>query len=99
MTGQSSNGMPLRRDLCSPRQLLGHGTAVEVFRELWAEAGANGPPEEATSAAFVYLALSLDKMLNYNSRMSVWMPTREVIANTFNRHDFAFCGRTPRWRR
>ena len=23
--------------------------------------------------------------------MSVWMPTREVIANTFNRHDFAFC--------
>jgi putative DNA methylase len=30
-------------------------------------------------------------MLNYNSRMSVWMPTREVVANTFNRHDFAFC--------
>ena len=23
--------------------------------------------------------------------MSVWMPTREVVANTFNRHDFAFC--------
>ncbi len=40
-------GMPLRRDLFSPRQLLGHGTAVEVFRELWAEAGANGPPRRA----------------------------------------------------
>jgi adenine-specific DNA methylase len=39
----------------------------------------------------VYLALAMDKLLNYNSRMSVWMPTREVVANTFNRHDFAFC--------
>jgi hypothetical protein len=29
-------------------------------------------------------------MLNYNSRMSDWMSTREVVANTFNRHDFAF---------
>ncbi len=84
-------GMPLWRDLFSPRQLLGHGTAVEVFHELWAEATAKAEPDEATKAAFVYLALSLDKMLNYNSRMSVWMSTREVIANTFNRHDFAFC--------
>ena len=41
--------------------------------------------------AYGYLTLSLDKLLNYNSRMSVWMPTREVVANTFNRHDFAFC--------
>ena len=38
-----------------------------------------------------YIALAIDKMLNYNSRMSVWMSTREVVANTFNRHDFAFC--------
>ena len=37
-------------------------------------------------------------MLNYNSRMSVWMSTREVVANTFNRHDFAFAGLMPRWR-
>lgn len=35
--------------------------------------------------------LSFGKLLNYNSRKSVWMPTREVVANTFNRHDFAFC--------
>ena len=42
-------------------------------------------------AAYGYVALSLDKLLNYNSRMSVWMPTRQVVANTFNRHDFAFC--------
>jgi putative DNA methylase len=84
-------GANLWRDLFSPRQLLGHATGVEVFRELLVEREASGTLDEATSAAFVYLALALDKMLNYNSRMSVWMATREVVANTFNRHDFAFC--------
>lgn len=84
-------GMPLWRDLFSPRQLLGHGTSVEVFNELLDEERRKGPLSEATKAAFGYLAIVLDKMLNYNSRMAVWMPTREVVANTFNRHDFAFC--------
>ena len=84
-------GMPLWRDLFSPRQLLGHGTAVEIYRELLDEERAAGRLNETVQAALGYLALSLDKMLNYNSRMSVWMPTREVVANTFNRHDFAFC--------
>lgn len=82
-------GMVRWRDLFSPRQLLGHGTAVEVYRELLEEEEARGMGE-ATRAAFAYLALSLDKLLNYNSRLSVWMSTREVVANTFNRHDFAF---------
>ena len=84
-------GMPLWRDLFSPRQLLCHGTSVEVFRELLDADRTEGKLSEARKAAYGYLALSLDKLLNYNSRMSVWMPTREVVANTFNRHDFAFC--------
>jgi putative DNA methylase len=50
-------GMPLWRDLFSPRQLLGHGTGVEVFRELLAECEAEGHLDEVTKAAFVYLAL------------------------------------------
>jgi putative DNA methylase len=76
----------------SPRQLLCHGTSAEIFRELLVEESAK--PEglsDLTRAALGYLCIGLDKMLNYNSRMSVWMPTREVVANTFNRHDFAFC--------
>ncbi|MCX5945519.1 MAG: DUF1156 domain-containing protein [Cyanobacteria bacterium] len=76
----------------SPRQLLCHGTSAEIFRELLDEESAK--PEglsDLTRAALGYLCIGLDKMLNYNSRMSVWMPTREVVANTFNRHDFAFC--------
>ena len=84
-------GMPLWRDLFSPRQLLCHGMSVEVFREMLDADRANGKLTEIRKAAYGYLALVLDKLLNYNSRMSVWMPTREVVANTFNRHDFAFC--------
>ena len=84
-------GMSLWRDLFSPRQLLCHGTGVEVFREMLDADQAAGKLSEVRQAAYGYLALSLDKLLNYNSRMSVWMPTREVVANTFNRHDFAFC--------
>ena len=84
-------GMEHWRDLFSPRQLLCHGTSVEVFRELLDADRAAGKLTDVRQAAYGYLALSLDKLLNYNSRMSVWMPTREVVANTFNRHDFAFC--------
>ena len=78
-------------DLFSPRQLLCHGISVEVFREMLEADRANGELTDVRKAAYGYLALSLDKLLNYNSRMSIWMPTREVVANTFNRHDFAFC--------
>lgn len=82
-------GMARWRDLFSPRQLLGHGTAVEVYRELFEEEEAKGAGE-ATRAAFAYLALSLDKLRDYNSRMTRWHSAREVVVNTFDRHDFAF---------
>ena len=84
-------GMPYWRDLFSPRQLFCHGTSVEVFREMLDAERRAGELSDVRKAAYGYLGLSLDKLLNYNSRMSVWMPTREVVANTFNRHDFAFC--------
>jgi putative DNA methylase len=84
-------GTKLWRDLFSPRQLLCHATSVEVFSDLLAQYQQTDQLTEVTKAAFAYLCLSLDKMLNYNSRKSIWMSTREVIANTFNRHDYAFC--------
>lgn len=83
-------GMKNWRDLFNPRQLLGHGTAVEVFRELLQEYEAKDKLDDVTRAAFVYLALGLDKMLDYNSRMCRWHGTREVMVNTFDRHDFSF---------
>jgi adenine-specific DNA methylase len=83
-------GMPLWRDMFSPRQLLAHGTAVEVFREM---VEAEREKDELTgmrAAAYVYLALGLDKLRDYNSRMTRWIVNREATANTFDRHDFAF---------
>ena len=83
-------GMPLWRDLFSPRQLLCHGTSVEIFREMLEADRAACRLDEARKAAYGYLALSLDKLRDYNSRMTRWHVNREVMVNTFDRHDFSF---------
>jgi putative DNA methylase len=83
-------GMPLWRDMFSPRQLLCHGTSVEIYRQMLEEDRTAGKLTEIRRAAYVYLALSLDKLRDYNSRMTHWHSTRSVVAGTFDRHDFAF---------
>ena len=83
-------GMNIWRDLFSPRQLLCHGTSVEVFREVLDADRAAGNLSEARKAAYGYLAISLDKLRDYNSRMTRWHVNREVMVNTFDRHDFSF---------
>ena len=83
-------GMPLWRDLFSPRQLLCHGTSVEVFREMLDADRAAGRLDDVRQAAYGYLALALSKLTDWNSRGCTWHPTREVIGHTFQRHDFAF---------
>ena len=76
-------GMPLWRDMFSPRQLLGHGIAVEVFREMVEEDRAAGQLSDLRRAAYVYLSFSLDKLRDYNSRMSVWHSARGVPKHVF----------------
>ena len=83
-------GMPLWRDLFSPRQLLCHGISVEIFREMLDADRTNGKLNNIRQAAYGYLALSLDRLLDYNSRMSVWHSKRCVIAHTFSQHDYSF---------
>ncbi len=83
-------GMPLWRDMFSPRQLLCHGTSVEIYRAMLEEDRRAGKLTEIRKAAYVYLALSLDKLRDYNSRLTHWHSTRSVVAGTFDRHDFAF---------
>ena len=83
-------GMPLWRDLFSPRQLLCHGTGVEVFREMLDEDREAGQLDEIRRAAYGYLALSLDKTISYNNLMCRWHTNREVMAGAFDRHDYAF---------
>jgi len=83
-------GMPRWRDLFSPRQLLVHGTFVEEFRRLAVEVRAWAQDSTRADAILALLALMQGKGLNYNSRMSVWHPSRNSMANTFDTHNFAF---------
>lgn len=76
------------KGLFSPRQLLGHGTGVEIFRELLEEQEQSGVLKEASKAAYNYLALSLDKLRDYNSRQVAWHSKREVMDHTFRQHAF-----------
>ena len=83
-------GMSSWRDLFSPRQLLCHGTSVEVFREMLDADRANGELTEIRQAAYGYLSLSLDKFINWNARLSSWNVNLEGMRSVFDRHDFAF---------
>ncbi len=97
--GHRMYGMHRWRDLFHPRQLLCHGTAAEVFRELVSEAKSKGNLSELTKAAFGYLAMSFDKCIDYNSKISAWHGGREVVEHTFRDHAFvlkwSFCEAAP----
>ena len=75
----------------SPRQLLCHGTSVEIFRELVAEesAKAGGLPD-LNRAALGYVTLAIDTVINYNARSCRWDSTISRVRSVFDRHDFAF---------
>ena len=82
-------GMPTWADMFSPRQLLALCSYVEALHELVPRIEKELPGDRA-KAVVTYLGMVLSKAVNYNSQLTVWHPTRSQIANTFNRHDFAF---------
>ena len=73
----------------APRQLLAHATAVDELRTLMQEAKLHLSATQVI-ALTLYLALAIDKALDYNSRQSSWDATRLKIRNTFDKHNFAF---------
>jgi putative DNA methylase len=85
-------GMWKWRDMFSPRQLFGHCTSVEVFHDLIDSVRHENCGEIAPvdAAALTYLAIGIDKSLNYNSIASRWDTVRVAIRGKFDRHDFAF---------
>ena len=83
-------GMNVWRDLFSPRQLLCHGTSVEVFREMLDADRAEGKLNEVREAAYGYLALSIDKTINWNARIASWNVNLQSMRSVFDRHDFSF---------
>lgn len=77
-------------DFFSPRQLYCHCTSVELFRTILQEEQAKEGFGDVQKAAFAYLALALDTLINYGSRMSLWDSTTARVRAIFDRHDFAF---------
>jgi hypothetical protein len=74
----------------SPRQLICHATGVEVFLELIQEDRDAGDSRKLSDAAFGYLALAIDKLLNWNARLASWNVEAGRLRSVFDRHDFAF---------
>ena len=83
-------GMARWRDLFSARQLLCHGTSVEVFREMLDADRAADRLDDVRQAAYGYLALAIDKSINWNARISSWNVQLQGMRSVFDRHDFSF---------
>jgi putative DNA methylase len=84
-------GMGKWSDFFTSRQLLCHGTSVEVYRQILWRNRQQGALSDTTNAAFVYLALALDTMVNYSNRSGRWDVLKQTFRSIFDRHDFAFC--------
>ena len=77
-------------DLFSPRQLLCHGTSVEVFREMLDADRTAKRLDGVRRAAYGYLALAIDKSINWNARIASWNVQLQGMRSVFDRHDFSF---------
>ena len=81
-------GMSPWRNMFSLRQQMAHGYCVQAFRELVDEDRAAGVLDDIRKAAWCYVALAMDKLINRNSLLSRWVPKNETVVGTFDRHDF-----------
>ena len=81
-------GMTHAINLFSPRQQLAHGLCVQAFHELINEDYANNTLNDLRRAAWGYIAIGLDKLINRNNLLSTWVPTTQAVAQTFDTHDF-----------
>jgi adenine-specific DNA methylase len=82
-------GMPRWADMFSDRQLLGMGTLVDELRTLRPQIVAK-EGEERGAAIEHLLALTIDKLANWNSVLASWNVRAKTLRSVFDRHDFAF---------
>ena len=83
-------GMEQWVKMFNPRQQLAHGYCVQAFRECVDADEHAGRLDERRRTAWSYVAIALDKLISTNSLQCRWHPNRQVVAGTFDRHDFAF---------
>ena len=81
-------GMPRWRYMFNPRQRLAHGCCVQAFRELVDADKSAGVLDDTCKAAWGYIALAMDKMINRNSLLVRWTPLTQTVNATFDSHDF-----------
>ncbi len=91
--GNKTSGYLLNRGmtrwslLFSPRQLLVHLVTLEaILKQPWKEV----KDPKRREALRVYMALALDKSVDYNCLQSRYESTRQIVKGKFGRHDFAF---------
>ena len=83
-------GMNVWRDLFSPASApLSRHQRGSLPRNARCRPGGGKADRGPASSVWVSGAL-LDKLRDYNSRMTRWHVNREVMVNTFDRHDFSF---------
>ena len=76
-------------DMFTSRQLLTNVTILEELLNLIPEVRADVGDQQGRALG-LYLALALDKAVDYNGMLSSWHATRTRVRNTFDRHDFAY---------
>ena len=81
-------GMTFWRDMFNLRQQLAHGYCVQAFRELVDADKATNDLTEVRKIAWCYVAMALDKLISTNSLLCRWHSKRNVVAGTFDTHDF-----------
>lgn len=84
--GHRLYGITKWSEMFSGRQLYGHCVSVEVYQDMVQELAKT----DLDRAAMTYIALAIDKMLNYNAIAVRWIQQREVVASVFDRHNYSF---------
>lgn len=78
-------GFKIWGDLFNSRQKLALITFVEKVRQAHEKMLAEGYDEEYAKAVVSYLALGVDRLVSFNSSLTLWVSEGGFIANTFTR--------------
>lgn len=73
-------------EMFTARQIYDHCVAVEVFQGMFEECVRT----ELDRAAMAYVAIAIDKMVDYNSVGLSWHANREVLEHTLRMHNFSY---------
>ena len=84
-------GMEKWVKMFNPRQQLAHGHCVDAFQECVDKERDEQQLDKCRKAAWAYVALAIDKLINRNSRLARWDPSKgkNRVVGTFDTHDFS----------